>query len=112
MPAEAASAASAASINWNDRARHWAKAAPAGAPTASAMQINRNLIACARLKPGDHVLDLASDDVSVTDVFPDAQPISISCRTNPRGGGGGQTFPRASKKLKPETRISGFQNRL
>ena len=57
MPAEAASAAS---INWNDRARHWAKAAPAGAPTASAMQINRNLIACARLKPGDHVLDLAS----------------------------------------------------
>jgi SAM-dependent methyltransferase len=54
MPADAASA------NWIDRARHWAKAAPAGASSTSAAEINRNLIACAQIMAGDHVLDLAS----------------------------------------------------
>jgi SAM-dependent methyltransferase len=57
MPAEAAGAPSA---DWNDRARHWAKAAPEGAPTASAAEINRNLIARAGILAGDHVLDIAS----------------------------------------------------
>jgi ubiquinone/menaquinone biosynthesis C-methylase UbiE len=54
MPADAASA------NWHDRARHWAKAAPAGASASNAAEINRNLIACAQIMAGDHVLDLAS----------------------------------------------------
>lgn len=54
MPADATSA------NWNDRARHWAKAAPVGASSASAAEINQNLINCAQIMKGDHVLDLAS----------------------------------------------------
>lgn len=54
MPADTASA------NWNDRARHWAKAAPAGVSSASAAEINQNLINCAQIMAGDHVLDLAS----------------------------------------------------
>ena len=48
------------SLDWNTRAHQWVHRAPEGAPNEVAREINGNLIECAGIRSGDHVLDMAS----------------------------------------------------
>ncbi|MEE2760460.1 MAG: class I SAM-dependent methyltransferase [Pseudomonadota bacterium] len=52
--------AETSNLDWNTRAHQWVRRAPEGAPNEAAREINNNLIECAGIRPGDHVLDMAS----------------------------------------------------